>query len=322
MPLQLTPSGLREMLPRAPQDILDAFFAKQHLLAAAGITQTRTRFAYFLANLEHESGGFTIKNLTENIFYSPERMAVVFKSRVSSAALVRSRFGTSPGWQYKAFDALYGNRMGNRPGTRDGSTFIGHGGPQWTGRDGHEALARILKTLIPGLGDITAEQAIEYAIDHSRQPEVCVAFWIWKGLNKYADVGNFTGCVKVWNGGTNGLADREALLAGNDPVIKKLAMVNQLMPTIKTLPGGPDTPAPPKDVTDEATKTARNARTVVIAGGTAAGVNETAKQTQVPHAPILSTPVAVAAVGVAVAIVVILSAEIARKKAAVIRNWF
>jgi len=45
------------------------------VLDAAGITHTRTRLAYFFANIEHESGGFTIPSLTENTRYTAERMA-------------------------------------------------------------------------------------------------------------------------------------------------------------------------------------------------------------------------------------------------------
>ncbi len=35
-------------------------------------------------------------------------------------------------------------------------------------------------------------------------------------------MGNFKGAVRAWNGGTNALCDREALTAGNDPIIKRL----------------------------------------------------------------------------------------------------
>jgi len=74
-PIQLTPQAMRQIFPRAPQAVLDAFVAKQSVLDAAGITHTRTRLAYFFANIEHESGGFTIPSLTENTRYTAERMA-------------------------------------------------------------------------------------------------------------------------------------------------------------------------------------------------------------------------------------------------------
>jgi hypothetical protein len=118
---------MRQIFPRAPQAVLDAFVAKQSVLDAAGITHTRTRLTYFFANIEHESDGFTIPNLTENTRYTAERMVQVWPNRFPSAAAVRAKYGAADGWQLKAFDDIYGNRMGNRPGSHDGSTYIGRG---------------------------------------------------------------------------------------------------------------------------------------------------------------------------------------------------
>jgi predicted chitinase len=212
--IKLTPEALRAILPRAPQAVIDAFIAKQGLLTKAGINATRARLSYFFANIEHECSGFTIPRLTENINYTAERMAQVWPNRFVNAAAVRAKYGTSPGWQTKAFDDIYGNRMGNRPGTSDGSLYIGRGGPQWTGRDGYAALER--------LTGIPAVAKPETASQLDMQPEVCAAFWTWKNLNRFADAGDFLGCVKAWNGGTNGLADRKQLMAANDRIIGKL----------------------------------------------------------------------------------------------------
>jgi predicted chitinase len=241
MPLLLTKENMRAIFPKAPQAVINAFVDKQHILDKAGITKTRRRLAWFFANIEHECGGFTIPNLTENINYTHQRIAEVWPNRFSSASQVANRFGSGPGWQKNAFDEIYGNRMGNRPGTRDGSKFIGRGGPQWTGRDGYQALARILQQLIPGVGKLTAEQAVEYATKHEYQPEVCAAFWMWKNLNKFADAGNWTGLVKAWNGGTNGMADRNAKLKGNEPHIERMQEANRIeqLPEIP-----PDIPPP------------------------------------------------------------------------------
>jgi putative chitinase len=212
--IKMTTEALRALFPRAPQAIVDAFYAKQDLLAKAGINATRNRMAYFFANIEHECAGFTIRNLTENINDTAERMAAVWPSRFVNAQSVRTKYGTSPGWQTKAFDDIYGNRMGNRPGSSDGSMYIGRGGPQWTGRDGYSALER--------LTGLPAVAKPELASQLDKQPEVCSAFWAWKNLNRFADAGDFVGCVKSWNGGLNGLADRKALMAGNDAILKRL----------------------------------------------------------------------------------------------------
>lgn len=245
MPLQLTKENVRAIFPKAPQAVIDAFVNKQHILDKAGITKTRRRLAWFFANVEHECGGFTIPNLTENINYTHQRVAEVWPNRFSSAGAVAAKFGQGPGWQKKAFDQIYGNRMGNRPGTSDGSLFIGRGGPQWTGRDGYEALARYLSQLIPGIGNISAEQAVSYATKYEYQPEVCAAFWMWKGLNKYADSGNWTGLVKAWNGGTNGMADRNARLKGNDPFIQRMQEADRITVPVEKMPKTPDGPPPP-----------------------------------------------------------------------------
>ena len=224
MTIKLTADAMRQLFPRAPQAVIAAFVAKQGLLTKAGINATRTRLAYFFANIEHECGGFTIPNLTENINYTAGRMAQVWPNRFSGPAAVEARYGTAPGWQRKAFHAIYGPRMGHRPGTSDGSLYIGRGGPQWTGRDGYAALERL--TGLPALVDPTV------ATRHDVQPEVCVAFWTWKNLNRFADSGDFLGCVRAWNGGTNGLADRQHLMAGNDPVIKRLETVTEIATAI------------------------------------------------------------------------------------------
>lgn len=216
--LKLTYQAMRLMFPNAPDAVLDAFVRKQDILTDKGINETKTRLAYFFANIEHESGGFTIRNLTENINYTAPRMAAVWPNRFHSAQDVRNRYGTASNWQLKAFDDIYGNRMGNRPGTSDGSRYIGRGGPQVTGRDGYAEIGKRIGV------DLVANP--EKASDFELQPEICAAFWDWKGLNSFADRNDFVGCVKRWNGGTNGLADRRQLMAGNDPIIRKLENVD------------------------------------------------------------------------------------------------
>lgn len=203
--VRLTTALLRAIFPKAPDTIIDAFVEKQGVLSAVGVNQTRQRLAYFFANIHHETAGFTIKLLTENINYTAARMAAVWPNRFKSAAAVLAKYGTATGWQKRAFDDIYGSRMGNRPGTHDGSLYIGRGGPQVTGRDGYAEIGKRIGADLVSAPDL--------ACNHNLQPEICAAFWDWKGLNKYADAGNFIGCVKLWNGGTNGLADRQSQLA-------------------------------------------------------------------------------------------------------------
>lgn len=247
MPINLTKESMRAIFPRAPQAVIDAFVAKQDLLTKAGINETKTRMAYFFANIEHECGGFTIPNLTENINYTAARMAQVWPNRFRSAADVQAKYGTEPGWQKKAFNDIYGSRMGNKPGTNDGSTYIGRGGPQWTGRDGYAALERL--TGIPAVSNPAKVAQLDL------QPEVCTAFWRWKNMNRYADAGDFRACVKAWNGGYNGMADRLARMSGNEPIIQRLENVSIIAPHI---------PDPKKT-----TSTTKKAGGSIVAGGSA-----------------------------------------------------
>lgn len=221
--IALTADDWRDIFPHAPEAVITAF-ASSTALDEAGITKTPTRLAYFCANVEHECSGFTVPNLTENINYSAAGMARTWPSRFKSAADVQRRFGTSPGWQKAAFDEIYGGRMGNRPGTHDGSTYIGRGGPQITGRDGYREVGRVAGLAL-----------VEDPLFVSRpdyQPLICAAFWLWKSLNGFADRDDFVGCVKAWNGGTNGLADRRALMAGNDPIIARLTAARGIIDVV------------------------------------------------------------------------------------------
>lgn len=227
MPLILRKADWEEIFPKAPASVIDALANGIDLLGKVGITHTRTRLAYALANVEHECSGYSIPKLTENIKYSAERMAYVWPKRFSSADQVRQRYGTGKGWQQKAFDDIYGNRMGNRPGTSDGSTYIGRGGPQITGRDGYREVGKRC-----GL-DLVNEPELATLPEH--QPAILAAFWSWKDLNPLADAGRFRDCVKKWNGGLNGFADRKELMAGNDPIIRRLTNMAAIMPKIEQL---------------------------------------------------------------------------------------
>lgn len=236
MPLQITPQALRAIFPKAPKKIIDLAPQWQASFDKRGITDSQIRLGYCFANIEHECSGFTIPNLTEKTGYTHARMAVVWKNRFpGGAAQVRAKYGAANGWQLKALDDIYGNRMGNRPGTRDGSRYIGRGAPQITGRDGYRTIGKM--TGLP----LEENPELCSALEH--QPEICAAFWEWKKLNGPADRKEFTTVVKLWNGGTNGMADRVQLMAGNKPIIARLSAVKAVHPVIEDLPRIPD-PAP------------------------------------------------------------------------------
>ncbi len=227
MALRLSRQDWINIFPSAPSTIIDAFVTHVSVMEKAGIMDSQIRIAYCLANVEHECGGFTIKNLTENINYSAKRMAEVWPNRFNSANDVVAKYGSASGWQLKAFDDIYGGRMGNRKNTNDGSRYIGRGAPQITGRGGYREIGKIT-----GLNLVDSP---ELATVHDNQPAIIAAFVQWKGLNSVADTGDFKGYVKIWNGGLNGYADRKEKLKGNEPILSRLSHVATITPKLKNL---------------------------------------------------------------------------------------
>ena len=239
--VRLSLATMRAVFPRAPDAVVNAFVEKEGALTAVGLNQSRQRLAYCFANLHAETAGFTIRNLTENINYTAARMAEVWPNRFASAAAVKAKYGTASGWQLKAFDDIYGNRMGNRPGTSDGSRYIGRGGPQITGRDGYAEIGKRI--------GVDLVSAPDLACTHALQPDIAAAFWDWKGMNKYADAGDFIGCVKRWNGGINGLAERQSQLARILPILQRAESGTVVAAPVGPPPDpAPAGPSPPPSV--------------------------------------------------------------------------
>jgi putative chitinase len=147
-------------------------------------------------------------DMIENINYSPVRACQLWPSRFSSVAHVYSIIGSHPGdalFSQKLMDNVYGNRMGNRPGTHDGSTYIGRGLSQCTGREGYEKVAT--KTGLDVLNKPELLMAPATAL------ECGVADFILCGCMPSAEQGDVLDVTKHLNGGTIGLAERETWTA-------------------------------------------------------------------------------------------------------------
>lgn len=94
--------------------------------------------------------------------------------------------------------------LGNtQPG--DGKVFMGRGLIQITGRANYATAGAALNLPL-----LTQPQLLEQAGNAALS-----AAWFWntKGLNALADAGDFETITRRINGGLNGLADRQALLA-------------------------------------------------------------------------------------------------------------
>jgi lysozyme family protein len=82
------------------------------------------------------------------------------------------------------------------------------------------------------------------------------------------------------------------------------------------------TPAPPKEIIKDATKTERKARTAASGGAAAGAGNEVAKTgTEVPKTPLLPSVAAYSLIGVAVCIAIVATVLIARKVKAIHEIW-
>jgi len=162
--------------------------------------------AHAMAQFSHECGAGT--EMVENIRYTASRACVVWPSRFSSEADCYAKVGShagDPDFRIKLIDNVYGGRMGNRPGTHDGSKFIGRGLSQVTGREGYEKLGTKV-----GLNLVDNPDPV---IAPATALECGVADFIICGCLPFAQADDVHGVTKHLNGGFIGLAERTAWLA-------------------------------------------------------------------------------------------------------------
>jgi len=157
---------------------------------SAGLT-TSLRVAHFMAQIAHESAGFT--RLEENLNYSAERLCAVWPKRFptpASAAL----YARNP---VELANKVYGGRLGNT-NAGDGWRFRGRGLIQLTGRANYEEYG------VAGDPEIAAQPR-----DAAR---LALAYWTKKALNDEADRDDIEAITRAINGGLVGIEDRKALL--------------------------------------------------------------------------------------------------------------
>lgn len=168
-------------------------------MAAFGIT-TALRQAHFLAQVGHESAGFT--RTEEGLNYSENALTAMFGKRITAAqANAYGRNTAHPANQKMIANIIYANRNGNGDvASGDGYRYRGRGLIQITGRANYAALAGQLSADVVANPDLLKEPM---------QAGMSAAAW-WKnhGLNELADTDDVTRITRVINGGTNGLDDR------------------------------------------------------------------------------------------------------------------
>lgn len=181
---------------------------------------TKNRIASFLAQTAHESGGYTM--LEENLNYSDATMAAVWPPRFAvqepdpnkpgktrakkdeKGKNIPNAFAKSLHRKPEAIaNVVYSNRMGNGPiESGDGWLYRGRGLKQLTGEDNVTRFSQSCGVDCVANPDLLLDP--RYA--------VMSAGWFWSAnkLDLFADNNDIKGQTIKINGGTIGLADREA----------------------------------------------------------------------------------------------------------------
>lgn len=158
---------------------------------------TKQRVAMFLAQLGVESARFTATK--ENLNYGVDGLLKTFGKYFGSTS-VAAQYARKP---QAIASRVYANRMGNGDeASGEGWKYRGRGLIQLTGKENYTKCGQALGVDLVGQPELVETNL--YA--------VLSAAWFWssKGLNAYADKGDIVGCSKRVNGGTHGLAERQA----------------------------------------------------------------------------------------------------------------
>jgi putative chitinase len=167
--------------------------------------------AHVMAQISHECGAG--HDVVENLNYTAGRMMQVWPSRFPTMAMAAPYAGNPRGLANK----VYNGRMGNAAGSDDGWNFRGRGASQTTGREGYARLAKAT-----GLDLVNHPDLVN---DPARFLECGVADFVLCGCLPFARADDVLNVTRRLNGGTTGLAQRQAWLAkwkaalGAGPVI-------------------------------------------------------------------------------------------------------
>jgi len=184
--------------PRIWAPLLSAACAK-HAIA------TPRRFAAFLANAMHETGG--LRRLTENLNYQPKGLLDTFGAHRGITPETAKKLGRTagrPADQEAIANTVYGGKwglanLGNRdPG--DGWRFRGRGLLQLTGRANNERFARAVGRKLDDafLASLETPEGAAESAAH---------FFEMAGCNALADANDIDAVRRTINGGTLGIGE-------------------------------------------------------------------------------------------------------------------
>lgn len=205
----LTLAVMQQMWPHGDAKIpglIEAIAAAAPTVFAKYNLDSDLVIAHAMAQFSHECGAGL--EMTENINYTAARACQVWPKRFRDEQDVYRLTGSyagDPAFRTKLIDLVYGDRMGNRPGTHDGSIFIGRGLSQVTGREGYKKLGDKLQV------DLIANPDVVNTPD--RALEAGVADFVLCGCLPFARQDDVKGVTFHLNGGFIGEAAREAWLS-------------------------------------------------------------------------------------------------------------
>jgi predicted chitinase len=164
-------------------------------MKTAGISDPKEQ-AMFMAQMDHESGGF--KSLSENLNYRPSVLMSLFKGHFSGAQDAQQVASEGP---EAIANRIYGGRMGNKdPG--DGWKYRGRGVVQLTGKDNYIKFGKLTGLDLVNNPDL--------ASDPVNAAKIAIAYWKSRVSSAAAKNGDVAAVTKAINGGYNGLQDRAA----------------------------------------------------------------------------------------------------------------
>ncbi len=190
--MKITKEQLQKVISKASDELVNSI----NSTAEKCQIDTKERLTAFIAQMAHESGEFVFT--TENLNYSAEALVSVFGKYFTPASA--GAFARKP---EAIANRVYANRMGNgNEASGEGFKFRGRGYIQLTGKSNYQAFSDFAGV------DFVANPELVATAPYN----VLSAGWFWKTntLNDLADKGDFIGITKRINGGTNGLAHRQA----------------------------------------------------------------------------------------------------------------
>lgn len=191
----LVPASIISQLPA----IIDKFGAN-----------TALRLSHFLAQMAHESGGFTKAATVENLSYTAQRMAVVWPNRYAIDPKKKPPVPNALARKLeKKPEALGNNVYANRNGngdeaSGDGFKFRGRGYIQLTGKANYA-----------GFSTFTGEDCVTNPdLVATKYPLASAGFFfnnsktLWPTCDHGADDATVQAVTRIINGSDTGLADR------------------------------------------------------------------------------------------------------------------